>query len=62
GLWDELYRLKTSMEDVEGVCGAATFMEKKEEMWPFKDQEMDCGACKQLVGEGGESLRCLDAM
>nr|GEW63486.1 hypothetical protein [Tanacetum cinerariifolium] len=27
--------LETSMEDVEGVCGAATFMEKKEEMWPF---------------------------
>nr|GEY70606.1 hypothetical protein [Tanacetum cinerariifolium] len=28
----------------------------------FKDQEMDYGACKKLVGEGGESLRCLDAM
>nr|GFA53843.1 hypothetical protein [Tanacetum cinerariifolium] len=25
-LWDELYRRKTSMEDVEGVCGAAAFM------------------------------------
>nr|GEW54475.1 hypothetical protein [Tanacetum cinerariifolium] len=28
----------------------------------FKDQEMDFGACKKLVGEGGESLRCLYAM
>nr|GFA66026.1 hypothetical protein [Tanacetum cinerariifolium]GFA76762.1 hypothetical protein [Tanacetum cinerariifolium]GFB17153.1 hypothetical protein [Tanacetum cinerariifolium] len=27
--------LETSMEDVEGVCGAAAFMEKKEEMWKF---------------------------
>nr|GFB88018.1 hypothetical protein [Tanacetum cinerariifolium] len=27
--------LETSMEDVEGVCGAPAFMEKKEEMWPF---------------------------
>nr|GEW53688.1 reverse transcriptase domain-containing protein [Tanacetum cinerariifolium] len=34
-LWDELYKLETSMEDVEGVCGVAAFMEKKEEMWPF---------------------------
>nr|GFA12157.1 hypothetical protein [Tanacetum cinerariifolium] len=34
-LWDELYRLETGMEDVEGVCGAAAFMEKKEEMWKF---------------------------
>nr|GEX51210.1 hypothetical protein [Tanacetum cinerariifolium] len=28
-LWDELYRIETSMEDVEGVCGAAAFMEQK---------------------------------
>nr|GEW57203.1 ribonuclease H-like domain-containing protein [Tanacetum cinerariifolium] len=34
-LWDELYRLETSMDDVEGVCGAAACMEQKGEMWPF---------------------------
>nr|GFC51579.1 hypothetical protein [Tanacetum cinerariifolium] len=34
-LWDELYSLETSMEDVEGVCGAAAFMVQKEKMWPF---------------------------
>nr|GEZ59445.1 hypothetical protein [Tanacetum cinerariifolium] len=27
-------RLKTSMEDVEGVCGVATYMEQKGKMWP----------------------------
>nr|GEX04226.1 hypothetical protein [Tanacetum cinerariifolium] len=31
-LWDKLYGLETSMEDVEGVCAAATFMVQKEEM------------------------------
>nr|GEY34081.1 putative ribonuclease H-like domain-containing protein [Tanacetum cinerariifolium] len=34
-LWDELCRLETSMEDVEGVCGAAAHMEQKGGMWPF---------------------------
>nr|GEW61748.1 hypothetical protein [Tanacetum cinerariifolium] len=33
-LWDEFYRLETSMEDVEGVCGIATYMEQKGKMWP----------------------------
>nr|GEX26052.1 hypothetical protein [Tanacetum cinerariifolium] len=37
-LWDELYRIETSMEDVEGVCGDAAFIGKKEEMWPFFGQ------------------------
>nr|GEU76551.1 hypothetical protein [Tanacetum cinerariifolium] len=31
-LWYELYRLETSMEDVEGVCGAAACMEQKGKM------------------------------
>nr|GEY26137.1 hypothetical protein [Tanacetum cinerariifolium] len=35
GLWDELYRLETSMEDVDYPCGVAVYMEQKEEMWPF---------------------------
>nr|GEY49563.1 hypothetical protein [Tanacetum cinerariifolium] len=34
-LWDELYMLETSMEDVEGVCGVAAYMEQKGKMWPF---------------------------
>nr|GEZ92159.1 hypothetical protein [Tanacetum cinerariifolium]GEZ98131.1 hypothetical protein [Tanacetum cinerariifolium] len=34
-LWDELYRLESSMEDVEGVCGATAYLEQKGEMWPF---------------------------
>nr|GEX03290.1 hypothetical protein [Tanacetum cinerariifolium] len=34
-LWGEFYVLETSMEDVEGVCGATTHMEQKGEMWPF---------------------------
>nr|GFA38082.1 hypothetical protein [Tanacetum cinerariifolium] len=34
-LWGELYGVETSMEDVEGVCGVAALMEKKEEMWLF---------------------------
>nr|GEU77541.1 RNA-directed DNA polymerase, eukaryota [Tanacetum cinerariifolium] len=29
------FRLETSMEDVEGVCGAAACMDQKGEMWPF---------------------------
>nr|GEX49017.1 hypothetical protein [Tanacetum cinerariifolium] len=37
-LWDELYRIETSMEDVEGVCGDTAFIGKKEEMWPFFGQ------------------------
>nr|GEY05633.1 zf-CCHC domain-containing protein/UBN2 domain-containing protein [Tanacetum cinerariifolium] len=28
-LWDELYWIETSMKDVEGVCGAADFLEQK---------------------------------
>nr|GEV08836.1 reverse transcriptase domain-containing protein [Tanacetum cinerariifolium] len=28
-LWGELYGLETSMEDLEGVCGATAFMEQK---------------------------------
>nr|GEZ01202.1 hypothetical protein [Tanacetum cinerariifolium] len=34
-LYDEFYRLETSIEDVEGVCGAAAYMEQKGKMWPF---------------------------
>nr|GEW23668.1 hypothetical protein [Tanacetum cinerariifolium] len=34
-LYDKFYRLETSMEDVEGVCGAAAYMEQKGKMWPF---------------------------
>nr|GEV60819.1 hypothetical protein [Tanacetum cinerariifolium] len=35
GLWDEFYRLETSMEDVDHPCGAAAYMEQKGELWPF---------------------------
>nr|GEU34401.1 hypothetical protein [Tanacetum cinerariifolium] len=34
------------------VCGVAAYMEQKGEMWPFKDQEMDFGTNKRLVGKG----------
>nr|GEU52781.1 retrotransposon protein, putative, unclassified [Tanacetum cinerariifolium] len=41
--------------DVEVVCGGGGgghTWSKKERCGHFKDQEMDCGACKQLLGEG----------
>nr|GEV65907.1 hypothetical protein [Tanacetum cinerariifolium] len=41
------------------VCGAAAFMEKKKEMWPFLGPRMDCGAYKQLMGEGGKMGACV---
>nr|GEX06519.1 hypothetical protein [Tanacetum cinerariifolium] len=45
----------------EGRCGGVFVVprfiwSKRERCGHFKDQEMDFGACKQLVGEGAESL------
>ncbi|GKB68142.1 hypothetical protein Tco_0929554 [Tanacetum coccineum] len=35
---------------------------KKKRCGSLGDQDLDCGACKQLRGEVGASLRCLDCM
>nr|GEV03123.1 hypothetical protein [Tanacetum cinerariifolium] len=35
GLGSDLYKLETSRRTWRYVCGVATFMEKKKEMWPF---------------------------
>nr|GEV67064.1 hypothetical protein [Tanacetum cinerariifolium] len=40
-LWDEFYRLETSRRMWRGVCDAATFMERKKEMWPFLGTRME---------------------
>nr|GEV60401.1 hypothetical protein [Tanacetum cinerariifolium] len=49
-----------------GGCGGVFVVlriiwSKRERCGHFKDQEMDCGTYKQLVGEGGESLRKVDS-
>nr|GFD32697.1 hypothetical protein [Tanacetum cinerariifolium] len=35
---------------------------ERERCGQFKTKRWNCGACKKLMGEGGESLRCLDSM
>ncbi|GKG21442.1 hypothetical protein Tco_0384037 [Tanacetum coccineum] len=35
---------------------------KKKRCGSLGDQDLDCGTCKQLRGEVGASLRCLDCM
>nr|GEV80422.1 hypothetical protein [Tanacetum cinerariifolium] len=56
------YRGGSGGENYHGGCGGVIVVprliwRKRKRGGHFKDQEMDFGACKQLVGEGGESLR-----
>nr|GEY79105.1 hypothetical protein [Tanacetum cinerariifolium] len=51
---------KLEKSDVEVVCGGGgrdILKDQGRRCGHFKVQKMDCGACKQLVGEGGKSLR-----
>nr|GFB06037.1 hypothetical protein [Tanacetum cinerariifolium] len=58
----ELYNLEELECKVEVFEWSRLTWSKKERCGHFKDQEMDCGTSKQLVGEGPELMRCLDAM
>nr|GFA17557.1 hypothetical protein [Tanacetum cinerariifolium] len=44
------------------VVGCGILRDQRRSCGHFKDQEMDCGAFKKLLGEGGESFKCLDTM
>nr|GEV68849.1 reverse transcriptase domain-containing protein [Tanacetum cinerariifolium] len=51
--------MKTEARNYHGGCGGVFVVprliwSKKEICGHFKDQEMDCGACKQLVGKGDQ--------
>nr|GEW35427.1 hypothetical protein [Tanacetum cinerariifolium] len=49
----ELYKLKELECKVEVFGWPRLTWSKKDRCGHFKDQNMDCGACNQLVGEGG---------
>nr|GEU64626.1 hypothetical protein [Tanacetum cinerariifolium] len=52
------YLNKNDIEDLYYLCQSRK-VDNRERCGHFKDQEMDCGAWKQILGEGGESLWCL---
>nr|GEY43878.1 hypothetical protein [Tanacetum cinerariifolium] len=62
-LWDELYRLQTSMEVLFDPYGAVAFMEQKEEMCLIFVQEIHMRVytlyieCSRLYISGGEETR-----
>nr|GEV29026.1 putative reverse transcriptase domain-containing protein [Tanacetum cinerariifolium] len=62
GLGSDLYKLEELECKVEVFGWPRLTWSKRERCGLFKDQEMDFGACKQLMGEGGKSLRLLDAL
>nr|GEY51228.1 hypothetical protein [Tanacetum cinerariifolium] len=54
GLGSELYKLETSMMWCRIFHGG-----KERDVAILKTKRWNCGACKQILGEGGESLWCL---
>nr|GEU62278.1 integrase, catalytic region, zinc finger, CCHC-type, peptidase aspartic, catalytic [Tanacetum cinerariifolium] len=52
GLGSELYKLEELEYKVEMFGWSRLTWSKRERCGHFKDQEMDCGACKQILDEG----------
>nr|GEZ40947.1 hypothetical protein [Tanacetum cinerariifolium] len=61
GLGSGLYKLEELEYKVELFGWSRLTWSKRERCGHFKDQEMDCGACKHLVGEG-EGMRPIISM